>query len=126
MTAEATHPAATEVGALTGAFLRRTRRDLGALWALIARIEAGNVGVLPDIELTAHSIHGTAALFGFSRLSAAGGALERCARTDLVTTTPPARDPHLVQRLKECTAALALEADSAERGGPQRGGLFDG
>ena len=100
---------------LAGAFVRRTRNDVDALRASMANVEAGNVAALRDIEFTAHSIHGAAALFGFARLSIAGGALERCART---------ADPHLAERLTACIAAVALETDIAERGGPQHDGLF--
>lgn len=65
-----------QIESLTEGFLERTRGDSGRLTEMSARVCAGDRSIVKEVERIAHSIHGSAAMFGFPRLSAAGGAIE--------------------------------------------------
>jgi len=57
-------------------FLDRVLPDLDAMEELLAELGAGNASAAAALEMVAHRIHGSSAIFGFSMLSEAAGAIE--------------------------------------------------
>jgi two-component system, OmpR family, response regulator len=68
-----------EIDLLTASFLRRARADVTNLSALIWLAKDGDRSMFLEIERIAHSIHGAAAMFGFSDVSATGEQIARAA-----------------------------------------------
>lgn len=66
-------------------FLQRLLAELAMMSELIADLEAGELSGLKDLELFAHRIHGSSAMFGFTDISALAGELEK-----LVSRVEPA------------------------------------
>lgn len=66
-------------------FLQRLLAELAMMHELIADLEAGEFSGLKDLELFAHRIHGSSAMFGFTAISALAGELEK-----LVSRVEPA------------------------------------
>lgn len=64
------------------AFRARLARDRDQLAAEIAKIASGEGlgGALRRVEVTAHKLHGTAAMFGYEELGHAAGRVEAAAR----------------------------------------------
>jgi CheY-like chemotaxis protein len=103
-----------EVTSLTGSFLQRTRRDVGRLRKLLERLHTGDGSALRELERLAHSIHGSAAMFGFPAISESGGAIEDL--TDAMMSgvgACAAFDARTLQRVAEFTDRLAEEVEAA-------------
>jgi chemotaxis protein histidine kinase CheA len=69
-----------EVDTLANSFLLRTRDDIARLRALVDRAVDGDWTALAESERISHSIHGAGAMFGYTQLSRAAGAMERRVR----------------------------------------------
>lgn len=71
-----------QMATLGDAFRARLVRDREQLTAEIASIAAGEdlAGALRRVEVTAHKLHGTAAMFGYAELGEAAGRCEEAAR----------------------------------------------
>lgn len=94
--------------------LARDREQLESLLAVAATQGEAAAKALRDLEIAAHKLHGTAAMFGYETLGAAAGDLEAAAHDAIVTPGAPADlDAQLGPRL----AALTREIDAALAGG---------
>lgn len=104
----------TRVNLLAEGFLQRTRGDAVRLAEMFERVRAGDWSILKDVERIAHSIHGTGAMFGFPRLSAAGEAIEEVAGEVMANccASQAGMDP-AVRQLLRCTERLANEVETA-------------
>jgi CheY-like chemotaxis protein len=113
---------------LADSFIHRTRGEVPRLIELVELAAAGNREVLKEIERIAHSIHGAGAMFGFPRLSAAAGAIERLAEGVIAGTGArnPMADRALLQQLVTEVQGLAHEIKAAAKTAPSGGGLFSG
>jgi chemotaxis protein histidine kinase CheA len=103
-----------EITSLTGSFLQRTRRDVGRLRQLLLRLQAADKSALRELERLAHSIHGSAAMFGFPAISESGGAIEELA--DAMMGGADARaafDAPMLRQIAKCTDRLAEEVEAA-------------
>jgi HPt (histidine-containing phosphotransfer) domain-containing protein len=60
-------------------YLARTQGELSDLRTLVDRLRSGDAAAVKDLELLAHRIHGSGAVFGFHDLSNAAGAVETLA-----------------------------------------------
>lgn len=92
---------AGQIKSLGGAFGARLVRDRALLAELIGalqRPEADTVAALRRVELAAHRLHGTAAMFGHAKLGRDAGRVEAAAHAALTTG------------LSAATAATALQA----------------
>lgn len=71
-----------QMATLGAAFRARLERDRDQLAAEIATIASGEglAGALRRVEVTAHKLHGTAAMFGYEALGQAAGRVEDAAR----------------------------------------------
>jgi len=58
-------------------FLTRTLSEAAALRPVVEALKPGDLQTLHDLELFAHRIHGSGAMFGFGALSQCAGAFER-------------------------------------------------
>lgn len=58
-------------------FVQRLLAELAMMRELIADVKAGDLGGLKELELFAHRIHGSSAMFGFDRLAEVAGRLEK-------------------------------------------------
>jgi len=105
-----------QVTSLAAGFLERTKNDAIRLNEMLERVRSGDQATLKEFERIAHSIHGAGAMFGFPRLSAAGGAIEQgvgdmlAMRSSSASTLRPAM-LHLLQ----CTQRLTSEVESVAR-----------
>jgi CheY-like chemotaxis protein len=69
-----------QVEALAARFFARARQDIALLRQSLAAAARGEMPVLAQCERIGHSIHGTAAMLGFSDISALGAAIEHLVR----------------------------------------------
>lgn len=105
---------AVEVTSLTESFLVRARRDVGRLRQLQERLLAGDKSALRELERLAHSIHGSAAMFGFPAISESGGAIEDLADTMMGGIgASTGFDARMLRQVAECTHRLAEEVEAA-------------
>jgi two-component system OmpR family response regulator len=103
-----------EVSSLTGSFLERTQRDVGRLRQLLLRLHAGDKSALRELERLAHSIHGSAAMFGFPAISESGGAIEELADAMMTGVAACAAfDARSLQQVAKCTNRLAEQVEAA-------------
>ncbi len=65
--------------AIGARYLARTATEIGDLQKLVTRLQAGDVATLKEIEILAHRIRGSGAVFGFTKLSDAAGVIEMLA-----------------------------------------------
>jgi two-component system, OmpR family, response regulator len=100
-----------EISSLTSGFLARTARDVARLRQLLKRLQAGDRSALREIERVAHTIHGSAAMFGFLAVSERGGAIEDLAEA-MMSPTSERFDAQL-QRVSDHTDRLAEEVEVA-------------
>lgn len=93
-------------------YLRRTLGELPRLHELIGKLRAPaqpvDVSVIEEIELMAHKIHGSGAMFGFETLSARAGDVE-------LQAASRASDAQSLQRLADGIASLDTEVRAAAR-----------
>ncbi len=68
-------------------FVQRLLTELTVMREALADVRAGELSALKDLELTAHKIHGSSAMFGFTRLSELAGALERLVVNERLVNT---------------------------------------
>ena len=104
---------AGQLAALGGAFRTRLARDreaLGGEYAALAGADVDAPASLKRIELAAHKLHGTAAMFGYAELGEAAGRLERAAR-EALQAGAGAQAAHAA--LARAHAGLATEIDVA-------------
>jgi two-component system, OmpR family, response regulator len=105
---------AVEVSSLTGGFLERAQRDVERLRQLLGRLWAGEKSALRELERLAHSIHGSAAMFGFPAMSETGGAIEDLARGLMRSTDASAAlDADALEQMSDCTLRLREEVEAA-------------
>lgn len=104
---------AGQIERLGPAFRQRLARDRDQLEALFAAASAGGpdaASALRDLEISAHKLHGTAAMFGYEALGAAAGELEAGAHDAMTAGGIPA---DLEQRLRPRLHALEREIELA-------------
>jgi CheY-like chemotaxis protein len=105
---------AVEIDSLTGGFLERARRDAGRLRQLLGRLWEGEKSALRELERLAHSIHGSAAMFGFPAMSETGGAIEDLTRALMRSMGDGAVfDADALKQMSDCTLRLAEEVEAA-------------
>jgi HPt (histidine-containing phosphotransfer) domain-containing protein len=80
MTTENTETELRRKMAVIGArYLARTHTEIGELRTLIAQLASGGKATLKEIEMLAHRIRGSGAIFGFTELSEAAEGIEMLA-----------------------------------------------
>ena len=92
-----------------GRFLDRVLADFDAMEKLLAALASGDAAASTALEMFAHRIHGSSAIFGFSSLSEAAGALEALLGTDHVKKDPVAS----LQEVVDGMAAVRAAAEAA-------------
>jgi HPt (histidine-containing phosphotransfer) domain-containing protein len=68
-------------------FVQRLLTELTIMRETLADVSAGELSGLKDLELTAHKIHGSSAMFGFASLSELAGTLERLVVAERLANT---------------------------------------
>jgi two-component system OmpR family response regulator len=114
-----------EVTSLTGSFLLRARSDALNLARLIKLVQAGDQSPFEEIVHVAHSIHGAAAMFGFSDVSALGGSIARAAEEFRAGGAARGSAVELLQ-LSEYSARLSQHIEAAWQTAPQSAAMFQG
>jgi two-component system, OmpR family, response regulator len=105
-----------QVNSLADGFLQRTRGDAIRLNEMFERITTAEPAMLKEASRIAHAIHGAGAMFGFPRLSAAGGAIELVVGKVLAkNSVSPATLGPAMRHLLQCTQRLANEVETACR-----------
>jgi two-component system, OmpR family, response regulator len=123
--AEAQARVEAEVTSLTGSFLRRARADALNLAKLVGLAHAGDRSVFEEIVHISHSIHGAAAMFGFSDVSALGGTIARTAEGLKAGSAEQSSAGNLLQ-LSEYSAQLSQHVEAAWQTTPQSAAMFQG
>jgi CheY-like chemotaxis protein len=114
-----------KAGSLSERFLERAQGDVARILDLLERAREGDTSCLAEVVHAAHAIHGAGAMFGFPRLSASAGDIERLAE-ELESgsqTMDPADHSAAVRELLDSTMGLARQIETA---GPGGGGMFQG
>lgn len=108
-----------QMATLGNAFRARLARDREQLTHEIEAIAAGDglAGALRRVEVTAHKLHGTAAMFGYEALGEAAGRCEEAARRANADGLDAAGAHALVQPTLAPLCAL-IEAAVAQREDP--------
>jgi HPt (histidine-containing phosphotransfer) domain-containing protein len=68
-----------KMAAIGARYLARTQSEIGQLRTLIAQLDSGGKSTLKEIEVLAHRIRGSGAVFGFAELSDAAEGIEMLA-----------------------------------------------
>jgi HPt (histidine-containing phosphotransfer) domain-containing protein len=113
---------AGQVAALGPAFRQRLARDRNHIVALLATIAADEHAVAPalrEIELAAHKLHGSSAMFGYEQLGHAAGRLETAAHEASAQALPGDR---AAAHLAAAHTALVIEIEAALAGTPEADG----
>jgi two-component system OmpR family response regulator len=98
----------------TGGFLERAQRDVGRLRQLLERLlRTGDTSALRELERLAHSIHGSAAMFGFPAMSEVGGAIEDLAVAMMTRMGAGVEFDAALQQVSTYTDRFAEEVESA-------------
>ena len=69
----------SRMAAIGQRYLARTHTEITELHTLVAKLSASDLQALRDIELVAHRIRGSGAVFGYHKLSDAAGTIEMLA-----------------------------------------------
>jgi HPt (histidine-containing phosphotransfer) domain-containing protein len=113
---------AGQIAALGPAFRQRLVRDRRHVEALLTTIAAADDAVGPavrEIELAAHRLHGTSAMFGYEQLGHAAGRLETAAHEAIARALPGDR---VATHLAAAHAELVTEIEAALAGTPEADG----
>ena len=102
-------------------FITRARKDATRLREMLGRAVDGDLTALGEVERIAHSIHGTAAMFGYPRVSDCGGVIERLAERAIGAAAQAEHGTHsrLLQELIDGTASFAAAVSAAEADRPR-------
>lgn len=97
-------------------FVQRLLSELAMMRELIADVKAGDSAGLKELELFAHRIHGSSAMFGFDRLAETSGELEKIVARRSQTQSGTGED---IAQIEEAFASLeaAGRAAAASRSG---------
>ena len=98
---------ASRMAAIGQRYLARTQTEIAELHALVARLSTADPQALKDIELLAHRIRGSGAVFGYHKLSDAAGVIEALAlhASDRVASDLEALRGELTQHIGVLTQA---------------------
>jgi HPt (histidine-containing phosphotransfer) domain-containing protein len=113
---------AGQIAALGPAFRQRLVRDRRQIDALLATIAAAADQPGPavrEVELAAHKLHGTSAMFGYEQLGVAAGRLEAAAHEAIAQAMPGSR---AAAHLAAPHAELVAEIETALAGTPEGDG----
>ncbi len=86
-------------------FLDRVLAEFDAMDKALAGLGTGDATVASSLEMFAHRIHGSSAIFGFAALSEAAGALEELLVSELVQRNPVKAQPEIAQGMDAVRAA---------------------
>lgn len=95
-----------------GRFLDRVLAEFDAMERTLAVLGTGDAAALRALEMFAHRIHGSSAIFGFSTLSEVAGALETLLASSQVQGNPVKAVPDIALGL----AAVRAAAQAAHAG----------
>jgi two-component system, OmpR family, response regulator len=110
-----------QVDALTIGFLERTRADAIHLSTMVALAKDGDRTVMNELERLAHSIHGSAAVFGFHKLSELGATIAKMsvALRESAKNQPAAGEARLMQQLLDSNEMFARAVETAGQAAPR-------
>jgi two-component system, OmpR family, response regulator len=121
-------PAQAQMDSLIANFLRRASADVVNLAKVIEHAQQGDQSAFGEIERISHSIHGAAAMFGFPKMSEAGGIAARMVQR-LAAAEPPrssACESAVLEQLRVCSKRLAREVEAAWQEAPQGAAMLRG
>lgn len=95
-----------------GRFLGRVLADFDAMEKALALFGSGDATAAGALEMFAHRIHGSSAIFGYAALSDAAGALETLLASDQTRGDPAAAAPEVAAGV----AAVRAAAHAARAG----------
>lgn len=99
-----------------GRFLDRVLADFDAMDKLLVALGSGDAAAASALEMFAHRIHGSSAIFGFSLLSDAAGSLEALLGSEALKRDPVASLQEVVNDMGAVRAAAeAARAACASR-----------
>jgi HPt (histidine-containing phosphotransfer) domain-containing protein len=94
-----------------GRFLERVLADFDAMEQALSMMAVGDASAVAKLEMFAHRIHGSSAIFGFAAVSETAGALEALLASGQVQGSPVNAVPAIAKGLAAVRAAAkaALE-----------------
>jgi HPt (histidine-containing phosphotransfer) domain-containing protein len=110
----------TRIEGLRLRFIERTSAELGSLQRVLEDMHIRPAEALAQAARMIHSIHGAAATFGFSEVTARAGAVERHLKRRL-TAGADSPKPHPDELLPLLTELEAAVAEAAVRLGARKG-----
>jgi len=118
----------TQAGSLSSSFLQRTRYDVVRLRAIVDQASNRGRSAIGEAQRIAHAIHGAAALFGFPRVSATGGAIERLCESMTSNTAAacPSQHSAALQQLIALSDQLNKDLDACDPSALITSGIFQG
>jgi HPt (histidine-containing phosphotransfer) domain-containing protein len=96
-----------KISDIGGRYIQRTAGELAGLLELIAKVRAGDMAAVKDIEHLAHKIYGSGSMFGFEAVSEQARELELAAKEPV--------DMQMVQNLQRYADSLETQVQSALR-----------
>jgi HPt (histidine-containing phosphotransfer) domain-containing protein len=96
-----------KIADIGGRYIQRTAGEITGLRDLIAKVRAGNVAAVKDIELLAHKIYGSGSMFGFEAVSEQARSLEIAAKDPT--------DPGMLDKLQVHADGLEEQVQAALR-----------
>ncbi len=97
-----------------GRFLDRVLADFDSMETALQELRSGNASAAGTLEMSAHRIHGSSAIFGFAALSEVAGALEALLMAVRSQGDPVAAAPDIAAHIDAVrTAAQAARAARA-------------
>jgi HPt (histidine-containing phosphotransfer) domain-containing protein len=96
-----------KISDIGGRYIQRTAGELTGLRELIAKVRAGDMAAVKDIEHLAHKIYGSGSMFGFEAVSEQARELELAAKEPV--------DMQMVQNLQRYADSLETQVQSALR-----------
>jgi HPt (histidine-containing phosphotransfer) domain-containing protein len=100
-----------EMEKIGGRFLERVLADFDAIEKALQELRSGNAAAAGTLEMSAHRIHGSSAIFGFAALSEVAGALEALLMAVRSQGDPVAAAPDIAVHIDAMrTAAQAARA----------------
>jgi HPt (histidine-containing phosphotransfer) domain-containing protein len=104
----------SQMDRIGGRFLDRVLADFDAMEKALALFGAGDATAAGTLEMFAHRIHGSSAIFGFAALSDAAGALETLLASGQTRGDPAGAAPEVAAGVAAVRAAAqAARAGSA-------------
>ena len=99
-------------------YLARTITEIVDLQRMVTQLASGGNATLKEIEVLAHRIRGSGAVFGFAKLSDAAGVIEMLAVDSALNDRDAAQDAQLAKQFAAHVERLIAATSAASSAAP--------